>query len=242
MRKFAVSRPFPLEGTFNFRELGGYAAADGTIVTGRFYRSDTLTRLSETDRDWMRSRDITCVIDLRRPEEIAKAPDALSDDFEYHSVSLSDRLYDEDGNQIFLDCLSNLYRAILDTHQSQFAAIMNIIAARGKRPLVFHCTAGKDRTGLTAMLLLALAGVPEDIIVADYAPSGANMIPLFAAAREELRKEGRRVPEFMFESPAEEMQRTLAYINERWGSPRQYLLQCGVAEDKLEQIRQNMLA
>ena len=241
MKTVEAAKPVRMDGTFNFRDLGGYPAETGKTVSGRFFRSDALDRLSDADLSWMKEQDITCVIDLRAKAETMQKPDRLQEGFVYHAVSMSDKLFDADGKRILPDCLSDLYCSILETQGKEFAQVMHIMAERKGRPVVFHCAVGKDRTGLTAMFLLSLAGVPEEVIAVDYEPSAQNMKPYFDVMRAQLLKLNVAVPEVMFGSPKEEMLRTLAFIRKKWGSPREYLRQCGVLEEELIELRALLL-
>lgn len=241
MERIAVSEPIKMDGTHNFRDLGGYPARGGRVRRGCFYRSDSLSELSQADREWMADRGITCVLDLRSKREMESTPDRLSPEFDYHAVSMSDRMNEEEDGSQFPDSLSALYIQILNTHKEQFAAVMKTLAARAGKPAVFHCAVGKDRTGVTAMLLLLLAGVPEDVILQDYAASAGNMRETFEKQKILLKQAGWTVPDLLFESPAEEMERTIGYLKERWGSAEAYLKDCGVLAQELECLGQYLV-
>lgn len=241
MEAFLVSQPIKLDGPHNFRDLGGYPAENGTIRRGCFYRSDGLTSLSQADRDWMRESGITCVLDLRSKREMEKTPDLLSPEFDYHAISMSDRMNESEDGSEFPDRLSDLYIQILNTHQKEFYTIIKTLVERGGKPAVFHCAVGKDRTGVTAMLLLLLAGVPEEVILEDYAISEINMKDAFRKQKEMLRQIGWNVPDLLFESPAGEMERTMNYLKETWGSAENYLKICGVLESDLEQLKKYLV-
>ncbi len=179
-------RLIPLDGPANFRDLGGYETHHGTFVRpGRVFRSDSLSFMTDEDvRHVTEVLGLRTVIDLRRgqggravhPRAARVAPD--------HGVAHADRGRDarEDeehdrnawanGEVIPLD---ELYLLMLDRFGHRFAAVLEIIAAGDTQPLVFHCAAGKDRTGLVAMLVLALLGVDPEIIAADYALTDARM-------------------------------------------------------------------
>ena len=231
-----VNAPEMLDGPRNFRELGGYPAKDGVIKKGILFRSDGLQSLSGRDRQWMKEQDITCVIDLRSENEAEKKPDALEDGFEYHHIPMSDKMGEKDGKEIYPDSLSELYRLILDRQMEGFARVMRIMLERDGRPQVFHCAVGKDRTGMTAMLILWLCGVPDEVIAADYAVSERNMKPVFDRLRETFEEAHMDVPDILFGSPAEEMTKTMGYVRERWGSAAGYLRACGLSDAELERL------
>jgi protein-tyrosine phosphatase len=172
-----VNRHIAFDRLHNFRDIGGYPTADGrTTRWHRLYRSDALCKL--TGEDWTRYRalGVRTVIDLRYPWEIertGRVPD--HDGLAWHNLPIEHRPYDQsalahdveparllaDKNaEVALDGVEELRRAI------------EIIATDGTTPVVVHCAAGKDRTGLLVALVLALVGVGEDDIVADYALTG----------------------------------------------------------------------
>ncbi len=131
-----------------------------------------------------------------------------------------------------------LFRVVLDHYWRGIAGIMSAIAAAPEGALLFHCHAGKDRTGLIAALLLALAGVPHATIAEDYALSQVCLQPIFdqrlnqepdLASRERLARMIGAAPETMFG--------ILAYLDERHGGAECYLRAAGVAEADLERLR-----
>ena len=237
METIAISKPIKMDGPHNFRDLGGYPAGKGKIRRGCFFRSDGLTGLSQADRDWMMQRGITCVLDLRSKREMENTPDSLTPEFDYHAISMSDRMNDKEDGSEFPDCLSDLYIRILNTHKHEFYTVVKTLVERKGKPAVFHCAVGKDRTGVTAMLLLLLAGVPEEIILQDYAVSEKNMKETFHMQKELLKKAGWNVPDLLFESPAGEMERTIHYLKQTWGSAENYLKECGVNDSNIEILK-----
>lgn len=168
-----------LEGAHNFRDIGGYRVADGrTVATGLVYRAGSLAHLTEEDTQIITRLDIRVVCDFRtngerlhRPSRLPVEPkiELWSHD---HDISPGNLLQAMSGpgaspansREIMLD----LYRKLAFQHAEAFAAVFRLIA-HGPLPLVFHCTAGKDRTGTAAALLLDWLGVPRPDIIADYA-------------------------------------------------------------------------
>src|SRR6478609_2472415 len=171
-----------LEAVHNFRDLGGYPTSDGRITRWRrLYRADGLQRLAGDDLDVVRALGLRTVVDLRRPEEIAERGAFPVDDHpvEYHNLSVLDVMWHDKEAPEFdddADFLHWAYSDMLASGAATFADALKVLAAPGALPAVFHCAAGKDRTGLLAMLVLGVLGVPEDYIVADYAYTAARMI------------------------------------------------------------------
>ena len=130
---------------------------------------------------WSARLALRTVVDLRRPDEIAERGTFPVDEHpvEYHNLSVLDVLWhDKDAPEFDddADFLHWAYSDMLDTGGATFADAIDVLARPGALPAVFHCAAGKDRTGLLAMLVLGSLGVPHDYIVADYALTAARMI------------------------------------------------------------------
>ncbi|MFF7456786.1 tyrosine-protein phosphatase [Kitasatospora sp. NPDC008115] len=169
-----MTRHLEFEGPYNFRDLGGYPAADGRAVRwGLLYRSSSLGRLaSAADLERFRALDIGTVIDLRYPWEIerrGRIPEL--DGVAYHNLSIEHRPYDQAEIDPELDpwrYLADRFAEVAEDGAAEIRAVLELIAG-AERPVVFHCAAGKDRTGLIAALVLTLLGVGEDDVAADFA-------------------------------------------------------------------------
>ena len=237
MKKWSVNLPVPMDGTCNFRDLGGYPVNGGTIKKGCFYRSDALHRLSEDDLSWMEEKKITYVLDLRSRSEVEQAPDRIRENFTYCSIPMSDRVNDSQEKLSMPERLSDLYITILNTHQEEIKEVMERIAERSGEPVVFHCAVGKDRTGVIAMLLLRLAGVSGEVVAADYSVSAENMKSIFEEQRKIFKQRGIEISDVLLSSPKEEMEITLDYLDSAWGNAETYLKECGVNAEDLEKLK-----
>ncbi|MFE6871137.1 tyrosine-protein phosphatase [Kitasatospora sp. NPDC057692] len=169
-----MTRHLEFEGPYNFRDLGGYPAAGGQKVRwGLLYRSSSLGRLgSAADLERFRALDIGTVIDLRYPWEIerrGRIPEL--DGVAYHNLSIEHRPYDQAEIDPGLDpwrYLADRFAEVAEDGAAEIRTVLELIAG-AERPVVFHCAAGKDRTGLVAALVLTLLGVGEDDVAADFA-------------------------------------------------------------------------
>ncbi|MHC1559085.1 tyrosine-protein phosphatase [Actinomycetospora sp. C-140] len=168
-------------GTRNFRDLGGLPAGAGRRTRhGVLFRSDTLQALGDADVALLVERlGLEVVIDLRvgaEAVEQGRGPLA-SRDVTYLNAPLREAAPNDEppARQALLFSLAHL-----EAPTSVLGSVVRAAAAFAGRPTVVHCAAGKDRTGLVVTLLLALAGVEREAIVADYLASGPNMAAVMA--------------------------------------------------------------
>jgi protein-tyrosine phosphatase len=168
-----MDRHVSFDRLHNFRDLGGYRAADGRTVRWRLlYRSDSLGKLAGADLHRFHALGVGTVIDLRYPWEIAargRAPQ--TDGLAWHNLSVEHRPYDQAAIDPTVDpwrYLADRYAEVAEDGVAELRQALEVAAA-ADAPLVFHCASGKDRTGLLAALLLALLGVDEEQIAADFA-------------------------------------------------------------------------
>ncbi len=160
----------------NFRDVGGYPTEDGFQVRWRrLYRSDSLHRLADDDLDRFHALGVRTVVDLRHPEEIerrGRAPHGPR----YHNLSIEHRFWDIDNDydpeagiaRFFAD----RYHEVTRDGRAEIRQALEVIAEADNAPVVIHCAAGKDRTGVLTALVLRLLGVAEEDVIADYALTG----------------------------------------------------------------------
>ena len=243
--KLAVSQPLPLQGTRNTRDLGGYPAGNGrTTCSHVFLRGDSTAQLTSADVQALLAYGVGCVIDLRSENETAAAPSVFRGQpgVAYYTVPLLDEAASSGFTGALPKGMGEVYQALLDRNAADFARIVHLLAAHLDKVTLFHCTAGKDRTGVTAMLLLALAGVPREAIVADYAVSEQNMKLVFEQIKRSIReKYGAEPPAAAFSSAPCQIEQTLDHLEQTWGTAEQYLLAAGAAPQELAAIRKALL-
>jgi protein-tyrosine phosphatase len=169
----------PLEGGSNFRDLGGYATSDGRRVRrGTVFRSAHLGGLTEADRGRLAELGVRTIVDLRGVGEAAETPHAVAGVGAriigaHIEPGVGDKLRRAiaDGTItpfVAMDFLTDHYRDYPRRCAPGFRTLFTTLGDVAHRPLVFHCTAGKDRTGFASALLLTLLGVPWDTVIDDY--------------------------------------------------------------------------
>jgi protein tyrosine/serine phosphatase len=174
------SRRLELEGSWNFRDLGGYVGAGGRSVTWRrIFRADGLDRLTEADFVQVAALGLKTVVDLRTGDEVAKGKMAIGDrDVSWHHLPMLDVLPPRESYDtawVGPDQVSERYVQMMASAGENVATFLTVIADETSYPLVYHCFAGKDRTGILTALVLGLLGVSDEDIAADYALSKLAM-------------------------------------------------------------------
>ena len=240
-----TQRHIALEGSVNFRDLGGYATVDGQHTRwGVLFRADGLGELTGADLGIMGELGIRTVIDLRSDHEVGQNRfDTTAHPVAFFHIPFIDELPNADEWDRKPGLLGSQYKAMLDDATDQIAAALAALVATDATPAVFHCTAGKDRTGLLAALVLSLVGVPEETVVADYALSGAAMERLRAKLILKY-PDGRDVIadlDEVFSADPSNMVALLAHLRDRYGSITDYAAKIGVADDVIDRLRTLLL-
>jgi len=227
-----------LDGAENVRDLGGYPTNNGKMTRwGKYYRGDSLHRLTITSQKTLYNLGIRTVIDLRFPNEGAyRFVDTVKIDYVNIPLHNPEQLKTEKPTN-----LVDLYRLILETKQNPIRKIMQLLAAAEDHAVLFHCKAGKDRTGVIAALLLDVAGVPHNIIAEDYALTNR-----YRTITEEMVNDR---PPFMDESQyrsllqchPEYMLEFLEYLGRRYQNAAGYLKTIGLHPDEIRMLKQHIV-
>ncbi len=233
-----LKRVVPFNDVFNFRDLGGYPTSDGYTVTWRrLYRSGELGRMTGDDPDRFVALGLRTVVDLRRPTEIAKhgrVPDL--DGIAYHHLHLLHPHWEPSEITTVTQRTAYLlarYGEMSGDGGEAIGAALRLIADAQAAPLVFHCAAGKDRTGIVAALTLALLGVDDDTIAFDYALSQAAERSYRARKGEPLHP--------VTVTPTQVMLSFLAELRAGHGSVEAYVKSLGVTSDDIAAMRGHLL-
>ncbi len=244
-----AQRVIPLRGAWNTRTFAGLQGTHGPIPASAFVRTSDLGRLTAADRDALAAAGVTLDIDLRTADEQAQSPDLLADDarFAYQRTSLmgTEKMDLQKMMTTFPDSLGAAYVQWLDHSQPQFKQVFQRIAAERDGTVLFHCTAGKDRTGIIAGLLLDLAGVPRADIVHNYAISAHYLEgqPKDSAMNAQIMELIRQNPEIgrkmagMSGTAPENMEMFLVALHQQYGGAEGYLKSIGVSEAEIDQLK-----
>ena len=230
-------RRVPLQGALNVRSLGALRGRNGPIPAGAFVRAADLNRLTAADRDLLAARGVALDLDLRTAEEAGSAVDPLASDdrFRYVRISLLGR--EKLDLADLPDSLGPMYVESLAVNPTQFRQVFEAIAAQPDGTVLFHCTAGKDRTGMIAAMLLSLAGVPRSEIVHNYTISAHYLGPTLTQGPQ-MTEMARRNPKIvaLMGSPAEAIESFLDALDRRHGGARAYLRTIGVSDADVGQL------
>jgi protein-tyrosine phosphatase len=244
------TRTVALTGVFNFRDLGGYPAADGRTIRWRtLFRADGLDKLTPDDVDVLRPFGLRTVVDLRMADEIEQRGRFPVDAYpvQFHNLSVMDARWDRELAQASglapAEFLHERYTEMLDAHGPRFADALRLLAARGSMPAVFNCAAGKDRTGVLAMLVLGALGVGHDDIVEDYALTSTTMDAFLAdiAGNPAFADRMADVPQLFFAADPQAMSMLLHDIQTAHGSVRGYVRALGVDDAALTSLEEQLL-
>lgn len=234
------------EGAFNIRDLGGYETADGaTLRWQTLYRADGLHRIPAEALDSIAHLGWRTVVDLRTSGEVETGA-FLGGGPEVVHLPMIHSTWEvpEEAEIEPVAFLSAQYLRMLEEGAGAVATAFTLLSSSERLPAVFHCSAGKDRTGVLAALLLAALGVSDDVIADDYQRSSLAMEHLMAwlrAARPEAREEMARQPKAFLSCPPEAMTAFLGLVREHHGSVEGYLGGVGVAPDQLARLRELLL-
>ena len=235
-----------LDAVHNFRDLGGYPTTGGRTTKWRtLFRSDGLYRLrGADDMSRVMQLGLKSVIDLRTEREQREQGIFPTDDIEvtFHHLSIVDVTWSDTETPEFDDEVEFLvwgYRDMLEIGSSRFADAMHVLAQADSLPAVFHCAAGKDRTGVLAALMLSSLGVDDAHICADYGLTQDAMrrsIAWSKVHRPELAERYASIPKAYLAADPRAMQIILAELVQRHGSVRNYVREIGVADNTIDAL------
>ena len=245
-----LDRHVSFDALFNVRDLGGYATSDGRHTRWqRLYRADGLNRVQGEDLERLAALGLRTVVDLRTPNERVERGsfpvEAMPVD--YHHFPVLQQTWEGqtlDATIDGADFLTARFWEMLEVGSDAIAGALRVLADERVYPAVFHCAAGKDRTGVLAALVLGLLGVPDATIAADYGLSRVGMLSMMAWIRQtrpEIADAMTDQPGPMLEAPPEAMLGLLDHLRQTHGSIEGYAWSIGLTAQVLDGLRANLL-
>ena len=242
-------RHYPFEGCFNFRDIGGYLNQDGMRVKkGLYFRTGRQDRMTQKDLAKLQDLKISTQIDLRKPDEVLDQGKGPLEVMGANYINIA--VIPEGGS----DQLSKLvgdtgisgkrYLGYLEFGPTSWLRLFGILSNLENLPVVLHCTAGKDRTGVSTAFLLSVLGVNRDLIEADYLLTNldterqADFIESTVGYPDGYDRESMITAAGV---PKDAMKDFLDGVESKWGSAVEYLKKIGVTEEQMEMVRNNFL-
>ena len=230
----------------NARDLGGLRTANGSQTRWRsLVRADSAARLTQQGVRAIVEYGVRTVIDLRFPVELRNDPSPFAARTESPSYVSCSLLGESWQSWILRGATPNdtyWYSSFLDCSQSELRRVMGIIADAPEGGVLFHCTAGKDRTGVVAMLLLALADVPDESIIDDYALTAPSLIPQREKELAEASDPMTRARiEDGFRCEPQFAAHTLAHLQRRYGGAEGYMRTIGMNAQQIGKLRRRLV-
>lgn len=242
------TRRLMLQGLYNARDLGGFPTKEGkTTKFGVFVRSEAPVGLPEVDKMCLESYGVTASMDFRSTGETVARPSDLQAIMPYYHCPLFHEAAIPGGTPKpkppeNLDW-GQQYISMAEESR-EWAKKVLAIAANNQGALLYHCTTGKDRTGLMTCYLLAIAGVDKPDIVADYCVSQVFLEPVYEKMRSGAMNLGAppqggtpKLNESFFRTPPEAMLALVNYLTEAYGGVVEYLRKIGIPEETMDAIR-----
>ena len=242
-------RHYSFEGCFNFRDIGGYLNQDGRRVKkGLYFRAGRQDRMTNKDLAQLSDLNISTQIDLRKQEEVLDQGRGPLEDMgaKYINISVIPEGGSEKLNKLVGDTgiSGKRYLGYLEFGPTSWLRLFGILADEENLPVLLHCTAGKDRTGVSTAFLLSVLGVSRDIIEADYLLTNldterqADFIESTVGYPEGYNRE-KMIS--IAGVPKDAMKDFLDGVESKWGSVVEYLEKIGVTQEQMDQVRLNFL-
>ena len=241
------TRHIVLKTLYNTRDLGGLPTIDGrTTKFGVFIRSEAPYKTDRSDIDFLLNYGVRSTMDLRSEREIHDRPSSFESLLPYYpkslfreSVSVSNDVpktrrkpkFKKKDKDFGIDWEEE-YINMLENGAGWAREVLNV-AAETPGCLLYHCTTGKDRTGLLTLLILSIAGVSREDIAADYCVSQIYLEPVYDT-----------LPPMNYDfyvTPAEAMLGLIDYLENTYGSVVEYIRKTGVSDETMEKIRKKFV-
>lgn len=227
-----------LKNVINCRDLGGFPCADGRVTQfGRFLRCGVPKTPEQDEIVTLMQYGVSTVIDLRGNWESETYPSVFKflDGVDYHHVSLFEANVAVSQNSTLT--IAESYQHAVEDYKDSYRKVLEIIADAKDGCVLFNCYFGKDRTGILAAVLLSLAGVAYEDIIADYQVSYTYILPFIQRARATHDESMWETNDENFKSDADTLASLINYMNKKYGSVEGYVKSAGVSDETIEKIR-----
>jgi protein-tyrosine phosphatase len=238
------SRHIRLDGAYNVRDLGGYPTEAGQTRWGVFLRGDSLHQLTDADIETLLNARVRTVIDLRHEAEVQAAPNRLAGRAQIVYRHIPIFRGSVSGGAGAAHDLRQVYAYMVDHCQIGLGETLSALADAEDGSVLFHCSAGKDRTGIVAALTLGLVGVPDAVIAADYALTAVAMEALRPILVEQTLARGGspEALEPLLSSHPEDILALLDYVRAIYGSVESYAARLGLEGERMARLRERFVA
>lgn len=229
----------PIDSLENCRELGGYSTQIGEQTKWHsFLRSSDMSKLTQEDILFLNEYGVKTVIDLRGEDEIETHKNPLADEefCQYHNISFITQRVSDITLTTFDVSMGDFYIDLLEQKNDQVKRIFDVIDQAEEGCIVFHCAAGKDRTGVLAMLLLGLAGVEKKDIVSNYEVTYTNLESI-----QQIENPYENIPKEYMYSNRDYIIKVYDYILHTYQSVDQYLIAKGVEQDVIDRVKERFI-
>lgn len=231
-----MQRRYIFKNILNCRDLGGYPTPYGVTKFGRFLRCGIVNTPEDWEIDELNKLNIGTSIDLRGTYEAQEGPlklERLAAADVYNLPLFEFNVATKEGMDL---TLAQTYEMIVDNYKENIAKILNVIANAKDGVIMYNCFFGKDRTGILTMLLLSIAGVSTEDIIADYQQTYTYIKP-YIKAHADILWDKDSTKHFSLPETIEEL---IDYMTEKYGSVIGYISSTGVSDEAVEKIRKRL--
>jgi protein-tyrosine phosphatase len=240
-----TNRELRLEIAHNVRHLGGYPTSSGRSTSETIIRSASLHRLTDSGMRGLAEAGVTTIIDFR--SDVERARDVTPSPEPYGIRHIHAPVFQDDASPVGLEHeftgFGPVYMRFLEMGRNAYRTLIEV-SAESEGRVLFHCAAGKDRTGVAAALLLDLAGVDDETIIADYTLTETLLTPMIDQWMPEMRSrgidEGRA--RMLLGAPREAIEAAIVHLRETHGTAEGYARDLGVSETTISALRAKLIA
>lgn len=232
-----------LEGAFNWRDLGGITTVDGyEVKSGKLFRADALHKLTDSDLALLADLRMNTIVDLRSTPELNRT--GIARLVEQGALHMQIPVMEDVSGDAMPHDLGDMYMHMVNVGTERFVEVLEYLSSIENMPGVFHCTAGKDRTGITAAFIYSILNVDREAIIADYVLTDAavpKIMERIQAEQPELLARAEGKPMRRSGATDEILRSFLNSMDEDFGGPVEWLRKNGLSDNAMESLRKELL-